>query len=77
LYDEIPGFTSYVTTPDGSLLKLDVENEAETLISNEMPSDPNDPCRLNNIAPVNRLEEGRQPFKKEVQPVQDSVKPQG
>jgi RHS repeat-associated protein len=41
----------YVATPNGSLQKYDRKNKTITTISTDMPSDPNDPTRLNTIPP--------------------------
>jgi RHS repeat-associated protein len=75
MFDEIPGYSSYITTPEGSLLELDVENPGEIIKSTQLPSDPNDPGRLNTIAPVNKLEEGRQQLKKDVQTHLEYINP--
>lgn len=39
---------NYVATPNGSLQKYNHKTGEITVISNDMPSDPNDPNRLNN-----------------------------
>lgn len=75
MFDEIPGFTSYVTTPNGSLIELDLENPGEIIRSTEMPSDPNDPGRLNSIPPVSNLEAGRQKLKNEIDTAIENIKP--
>ncbi|MFH0841588.1 MAG: DUF4329 domain-containing protein, partial [Bacteroidota bacterium] len=41
----------YVATPSGVLKEYDVETGKETIVSKEMPSDPNHPNRENNINP--------------------------
>ena len=38
----------YVATPNGALLKYDYKTGEIIVVSNDMPSDPNDPNRLNN-----------------------------
>ncbi len=40
---------SYLVTPNGSLQKYDPKANSITIISNDMPSDSNDPSRLNDI----------------------------
>ena len=42
----------YVATPNGSLRKYDYKTGEVMIISEQMPSDKNDPKRLNNISPV-------------------------
>ena len=42
----------YVATPNGSLQKYDHKKNEITTIATDIPSDPNDPTRLNNIGPV-------------------------
>ena len=44
--------TSYVATPNGAVQKYDAKTGKISIISNDMPSDPNDPNRLHNIDPV-------------------------
>jgi RHS repeat-associated protein len=44
--------TGYVATPNGSLQKYDPTTGKVSLISTQMPSDPKDLTRLNNVAPV-------------------------
>ncbi len=51
------GLLGYLTTPNGSLLMHDPTSDEVSQISTEMPSDPNDPGRLNNIAPTNNIED--------------------
>ena len=46
------GLTGYLATPNGSLLEYNPENQKIELISTDLPSDPNDPSRLNEIAPI-------------------------
>lgn len=41
----------YVTTPNGSLQKYDVKMAKTAIISIDLPSDPNDPDRKNEIDP--------------------------
>ena len=38
---------SYLFTPNGSLQKYNPQNGEITIVSNDMPSDPNDPTRVN------------------------------
>ena len=38
---------SYLVTPNGSLQKYNPQNGEITIVSNDMPSDPNDPTRVN------------------------------
>jgi hypothetical protein len=45
----------YVTTPDGSLIKYDVDKDEPNVISTDLPSDPNDPNRQNNISPTSEV----------------------
>ena len=42
----------YVATPNGSFQKYNPKTGKISVISNDMPSDPKDPNRLNNIDPV-------------------------
>jgi len=43
----------YVTTPDGSLKEYNQETNDENVVNtNQIPSDPNDPDRKNNISPT-------------------------
>jgi RHS repeat-associated protein len=72
---EIPEYTSYLTTPEGSLKELDLVNEGQIIRSTELPSDPNDPGRLNNIPPINNLEAGRQKLKNEIDTAIENIKP--
>ena len=47
---------SYLVTPNGSLQKYDPLNNQISIISNEMPSDPNDPSFLNqNSGYINQI----------------------
>jgi len=46
------GINGFVTTPDGSLKKYNVNTTEVTTISKDMPSDPNDPGRKNKIEPT-------------------------
>lgn len=48
----LSGYLSFVVTPNGSLQKYDPQTGVISLISNEMPSDPRDENRMNNIDPV-------------------------
>jgi hypothetical protein len=48
-YKDMPVF---VTTPDGSLKEYNPKTTKESLISTDMPSDPKDPERKNNISPT-------------------------
>ena len=41
---------SYLVTPNGSLQKYNPNKNDISIISNNMPSDPNDPSRMNNIS---------------------------
>ena len=75
LADTIPGYTSYITTPDGSLIELDVENPGEIIRSTEMPSDPNDPGRLNSIDPKSKIEEERERIKNDLNKALQNIKP--
>jgi RHS repeat-associated protein len=43
---------SYLTTPDRSLKKYDPYTIETTIISTDLPSDPSDPDRKNNVAPT-------------------------
>jgi RHS repeat-associated protein len=45
------GVDNNVVTPDGSLKNYDVETGKVTTTSKNMPSDPKDPDRKNNVAP--------------------------
>ncbi|MDR1762512.1 MAG: DUF4329 domain-containing protein, partial [Dysgonamonadaceae bacterium] len=47
--DKIDG---YLTTPNGSLKKYDVETAKTTTISTNLPSDPKDPDRKNEVNPT-------------------------
>jgi hypothetical protein len=75
LADTIPGYTSDITTPDGSLIELDVENPGEIIRSTEMPSDPNDPGRLNSIDPKSKIEEERERIKNDLNKALQNIKP--
>ena len=46
------GLTGYLATPNGSLLEYNPENQKVELIFTDLPSDPNDPSRLNEIPPI-------------------------
>ena len=46
------GLTGYLATPNGSLLEYNPENQKVELVSTNLPSDPNDPSRLNEITPI-------------------------
>lgn len=48
------GVPNYVTTPNGSLQKYDPATKGVTLLDKSLPSDSNDPARLNNVS-VNNL----------------------
>lgn len=50
------GLLGYITTPNGSFLMHDPTSDEVSQISTEMPSDPNGPGRLNNIAPTNNID---------------------
>ena len=43
------GVSNFVTTPNGSLQKYDPSSKSVTLLSKGLPSDANDPKRLNNV----------------------------
>ena len=45
------GVDNNVVTPNGSLLKFDVETDKVIPIATDMPSDPKDPDRKNKVAP--------------------------
>lgn len=46
------GLIGYLATPNGSLLEYNPENQNVELVSTNLPSDPNDPSRLNEITPI-------------------------
>ena len=46
------GVDAYLTTPDGSLKKYNPETRETTVVSTDLPSDPNDPERKNEVKPV-------------------------
>lgn len=46
------GFPNFVSTPNGSLQKYDPQSKATTTVATDIPSDPKDPARLNNVDPV-------------------------
>ena len=46
--EEVDG---YVATPNGSLKRYDYQTGDVSIISTQMPSDINDPMRLNNVQP--------------------------
>ncbi|WP_292015065.1 DUF4329 domain-containing protein [Chryseobacterium sp.] len=46
------GLIGYVATPNGSLQKYDPSTGNITTLSTNLPSDPNDPARLNNVSPT-------------------------
>jgi RHS repeat-associated protein len=48
----------YVATPDGSLKEYDPKTDSERTINTNMPSDPNDPDRKNDIDPVSKPGKG-------------------
>ena len=50
--NESIGLTGFLATPNGSLLEYNPENQKIEFISTNLPSDPNDPSRLNEIAPI-------------------------
>ncbi|MBN8705176.1 MAG: DUF4329 domain-containing protein [Bacteroidetes bacterium] len=56
----------YVSTPDGSLKKYDPNTKKETVVTEQLPSDPNDPNRKNKINPDQKVtpEEKEVPEKK-------------
>lgn len=45
---------SYVSTPNGSLQEYNPHTGKISIISNDMPSDPKDPTRLNLVTPIER-----------------------
>jgi RHS repeat-associated protein len=45
----------YLVTPEGNLKKYDVRTTNETTLYSDMPSDPDDPKRVNNNNPTNLL----------------------
>jgi RHS repeat-associated protein len=49
----------YVATPNGSLQVYDPKTDLIRTVNNDMPSDPNDPDRKNNIDPVSKPEKGK------------------
>jgi hypothetical protein len=46
------GLTGYIATSNGSLQKYDPKSGFISTVSTNLPSDSNDPTRLNNISPV-------------------------
>ena len=46
------GLIGYLATPNGSLLEYEPNTDIIKVISKELPSDINDPSRLNNIKPI-------------------------
>jgi len=46
------GLIGFLATPNGSLLEYNPENQKIEIVSMNLPSDPNDPGRLNEIPPV-------------------------
>ena len=50
--NEKTGLVGYLATPNGSLLEYNFAKKRVETISNDLPSDPKDPERLNNVAPV-------------------------
>ena len=48
------GIPIYLVTPNGSLKMYNPQNEKSKIISVDMPSDPNDPSRLNQVEPINK-----------------------
>lgn len=71
----IPGYTGYISTPEGSLKEFDPLTGASTTVATNLPSDPDDPGRLNTVAPVNNLEAGRQQILKDVEKAIDNFNP--
>lgn len=51
---DLRGVPNYVTTPNGSLQKYDPATKGVTILDKSLPSDSNDPARLNNVS-VNNL----------------------
>ena len=47
------GIDGFVTTPDGSLKKYNVRTAKVNVISEDLPSDPKDPERKNQVNPIN------------------------
>lgn len=50
-YFEKEGVNGYVSTPNGSLQKYNVEKNTVTIQRTDLPSDPRDPDRLNAVDP--------------------------
>ena len=48
------GIPIYLVTPNGTLKMYNPQNEKSKIISVDMPSDPNDPSRLNQVEPINK-----------------------
>ena len=46
------GLTGYLATPNGSLLEHNPQTGEVSVLSTDLPSDPVDPTRLNNIKPT-------------------------
>lgn len=46
------GLMGYLTTPNGSLKEYDPKTKSESVVSTDLPSDPKDPDRKNNIIPL-------------------------
>jgi RHS repeat-associated protein len=45
--------TGYLATPDGSLQEYDPSTKESSVVSTDLPSDPKDPDRKNNVDPTN------------------------
>jgi hypothetical protein len=71
--------TGYVATPNGSLLKDDPKTGKVTVVSTNLPSDPNDPNRKNDVSPYTGrsesadLKKAQQDLNKPIQAKQDAI----
>ena len=54
-YNVILKIVGYLATPNGSLLEYDPITGKVNTISTELPSDPNDPTRMNKIEPIDKI----------------------
>jgi RHS repeat-associated protein len=67
---KIPG---YLATPDGSLQEYDPSTKKTSVISTDLPSDPNDPDRKNEIEPTNVPAEQRRATEQQKQEERDRM----
>jgi RHS repeat-associated protein len=58
-FSEFVSAPIYVATPNGSFQRYNHHTNVTRVLSTDMPSDPDDPGRLNNISPYQNLNDNR------------------